>query len=452
MLTLKEASDQIHTRKISPVELTRTCLARIESLDPVLNTFITVTADHALADARQAEAEISAGNYRGPLHGIPVGLKDLFDTAGVRTTAASNQYRNRFPADDAEVVRQLKRAGTVILGKLNMHEFAFGMSGVVSAFGPAKNPWNIEHITGGSSSGSAAAVAAGLCVVALGSDTAGSGRCPPALCGVVGHRPSANLIDTNGVIPLSTSFDTVSPITATVRDAAMLMDVLVKKSDPAFGFVSLLEEDVMPLRVGVARKKFFDDLQPDVLSCVEAALETMAGRVSEVREVEVPVDGFRTIFDAEIYEYHEAMATTHPELYDPRTLFRLQKCAGTSATDYIRARREIEGHRRITEQIFQLVDVVVTPTTPSAAPRLADVEALPIVEARPFEFKYLLRNTLPFSALFWPSISVPCGITREGLPVGMQISSRPGADSTCFRLAHAYQEATQWHKQRSLLD
>ncbi len=255
MPTLTEAAEQIRSRRLSPVELTRECLARIERLNPDLNAFITVTAEQALESARQAESEISAGNYRGPLHGIPIGLKDLFDTAGVRTTAASNQYRDRVPTEDAEVVRRLRQAGAVIVGKLNMHEFAFGMSGVVSAFGPVRNPWNRERITGGSSSGSAAAVAAGLCLAALGSDTSGSIRCPPALCGIVGHRPSAGLVSTKGVVPLSTSFDTVGPMTSTVRDAAMLLDVLVGQSS----YASVLEEDVSRLRVGVARKNFFDD-------------------------------------------------------------------------------------------------------------------------------------------------------------------------------------------------
>src|ERR1019366_7157291 len=187
MLTLTEAAEQIRTRRLSPVELTRDCLARIERLNPVLNAFITVTSDLALDQARQAEAEVMAGNWRGPLHGIPIGLKDLLDTAGVRATAASNQFRERIPAEDAELVKRLKKAGTVIVGKLNLHEFAFGGSGIVSAFGPARNPWDVSRITGGSLSGSAAAVAAGMCIAAIGTDTAGSARGPAALCGVVGH-------------------------------------------------------------------------------------------------------------------------------------------------------------------------------------------------------------------------------------------------------------------------
>jgi aspartyl-tRNA(Asn)/glutamyl-tRNA(Gln) amidotransferase subunit A len=444
MLTLLDAAEQIHDSKLSPVELTRECLDRIERLNPTLNAFITVTADLALDAARRAEAEIVAGNYRGPLHGIPIGLKDLFDTAGVLTTAASNQYRSRIPAQDAEAVRRLKQGGAVILGKLNMHEFAFGMSGVVSAFGPAKNPWNPERITGGSSSGSAAAVAAGMCVATLGSDTSGSGRCPPALCGIVGHRPSANLISVKGVVPLCSSFDTVSPITSTVADAATLLDLLSGTSN----FASLLGEDVAQLRVGIARAHFFDDLHPEVASCMGEALNVVRKLASETKDIEVPRDAFRTIFDAEIYEFHESMATRTPELYQPLTLFRVQKTAGISATDYIRECRRLKQFRADAERIFEQVDVVITPTVPAPAPKLADLEALAIPDVRPFEMKYLLRNTAPFSSLFWPSISVPCGFSSDGLPIGLQISARPDADSTVLRLAHAYEHATEWHKRR----
>jgi aspartyl-tRNA(Asn)/glutamyl-tRNA(Gln) amidotransferase subunit A len=442
MLTLTDAAERIRTRRLSPVELTRQCLSRIERLNPVLNAFITITANQALEQARHAEAEIAAGNYRGPLHGIPVGLKDLFDTAGVRTTAGSKQYAGRVPQEDAEVVRRLKHAGAVLLGKLNMHEFAFGMSGVVSAFGPTANPWKTDRISGGSSSGAGAAVAAGMCVVAMGSDTSGSIRCPSALCGIVGHRPSAGLLSTKGVVPLCTSFDTVGPMARTVRDVATVFDVLSGTTS----FAAVLGEDVSELRVGIAREKFFDNLDPQVASCIEQALRALGKMVREVREVEVPVDGFRTIFDAEIYEYHEAMIAKTPELYDPRTLFRLKNTAGISAASYIRERHRLEAFRAEAERIFEQVDVVITPTTPAPAPKIADVEALPIPDVRPFEVKYLLRNTAPFSSLYWPSTSVPCGFSDDGLPVGMQLSSRPGADSTVLRLAYAYEQAAEWHR------
>src|ERR1019366_4515923 len=251
MLSLVEAAEQIRRRKLSAVELTRVCLARIERMNPVLKAFITGTADLALEQAVRADAEIMAGNWRGPLHGIPIALKDLIDVAGVRTTAASRQFCNRDATEDAAIVTQLKQAGAVIVGKTNLHEFAFGGSGVVSAFGPAKNPWDVSRITGGSSSGSAAAVAAGMCIAAIGTDTAGSARVPAALCGVVGHRPGQGLLSNQGIIPLVESFDTPGPITRSVRDAATMLDCLA-----APGIAKVLEsldEPVTKWKVGVAR-------------------------------------------------------------------------------------------------------------------------------------------------------------------------------------------------------
>ncbi len=446
MLTLTEAAEQIRTRKLSPLELTRACLARIERLNPALNAFITVMAESALEQARQAESEVMGGRWRGPLHGIPIGLKDLLDTAGVRTTAASNQFRDRVPAEDATLVRQLKQAGAVIIGKLNLHEFAFGVSGIVSAFGPVKNPWDQDRITGGSSSGSAAAVAAGLCVAAIGTDTAGSIRVPSALCGIVGHRPSAGLLSCKGVIPFSTSFDTVGPMTRTVRDATLLLGALVAETGSARpNDWATLDDSVTGLKVGIPRKGFWDDLQPEVDTRVEEALAVIETLVARVAEVELQAGAHRTIFNAEIYEYHEAMVTKTPELYQPHTLPRILKCAGISATDYIRDWRVLNDERHKAEELFKQVDVVITPTVPVAAPRISDLEALGINELRPFETKYLLRNTSPFSVLYWPSVSVPCGFQREGLPVGLQISGRPGADANVLRLAHAYEQATQWH-------
>jgi len=441
MLTLAEAAEQIRTRRLSPVELTRECLDCIERLNPSLNAYITVTADLALEQARLAEAEIMAGTYRGPLHGIPIGLKDLLDTAGVRTTAASNQFRERVPAEDAELVRQLKQAGAVIVGKHNLHEFAFGMSGIVSAFGPAKNPWDTTRITGGSSSGSAAAVVAGMCVAALGTDTAGSVRCPPALCGIVGLRPSAGVLGAEGMIPLARSFDTAGPMARTVRDAAILLEELA-----GVRVMAALDEGTSRLRVGVARKGFFDDLQPDLKLCMDAALAVIGALVAEAREIILEVSRSRTVFNAEIYEYHAEMAAGTPELYSPHTLARILACAGISATDYIRGQRELLAERRKAEAACEQVDVIITPTVPVAAPAIADLAPLGEPELRQFETSHLLRNTSPFSVLYWPSVSVPCGVTREGLPVGMQISGKPGADATVLRLAHAYEQATEWHK------
>lgn len=452
MLTLTEAAEQVRTRRISPVELTRECLERIERLNPLLNAFITVTADLALQQARRAESEIMAGKWRGPLHGVPVAIKDLFDTAGVRTTAASNQFRERVPDTDSELVQLLDAAGAVLLGKLNLHEFAFGVSGIVSAFGPVNNPWDPKRITGGSSSGSGAAVAAGLCVASIGTDTAGSVRCPAALCGIVGFRPSAKLLGSGGAIPLAFSFDTAGPMTRTVQEAATLMQVLsnlrsgeetIERARPDFDLSKA--GTFGRLKIGIPRAQFFADLQPEVGACIQEALKMVEGQGNEIREISLRVSNDRTVFNAEIYEYHENMVATHPELYDRRTLARIQHCAGISASQYVRGLREVEEQKRNAETAIDGCDVVITPTVLVEAPLITELEALG-TDLRAFETKYILHNTAPFSKLYWPSISVPCGFTPAGLPVGMQVSARPGDDLIVLRLAHAYEQATEWHK------
>ena len=249
-----------------------------------------------------------------------------------------------------------------------------------------------------------------------------------------------NPLSAEGIIPLARSFDTAGPMTRTVRDAAVLLDVLARSSTTAS-----LSDSVSALRIGVARKGFFDDLQADVASCIEEALAVITKLVAEVREVHFEVGGHRTIFNAEIYEYHEQVAAKAPELYGPHTLARIRKCAGISATAYIRAQRELETQRRAAESVFEEVNLVITPTVPVAAPRISELQRLGEAKLRDFETKHLLRNTSPFSVLYWPSISVPCGFTREGLPVGMQISGKPGEDDNVLRLAYAYEQATRWY-------
>ena len=270
--TIVELAPRLRRKEVSPVELTRACLDRIEKLNPALNAFITVTAESALAEARAAEIEISRGEWRGPLHGIPVALKDLIDTAGTRTTAASALYQNRVPAEDAEVVRRLRRAGAVILGKNNLHEFAYGGSSLVSFFGDVHNPWNAAHIAGGSSGGSAAAVAAGLCYAAIGTDTAGSIREPAALCGCVGIKPTYGRVSARGVIPLSWSLDHVGPLAATVGDAAVVLQAIAGYDPldvcsvdvPVSDYISGLHEGAKTLRIGVPRAHFYDELDDEV--------------------------------------------------------------------------------------------------------------------------------------------------------------------------------------------
>ncbi len=442
MLSLTEAAAVIRDRKLSSYELTRLCLDRIEKLNPTLNAFITVTAELALDQARQADAELAAGNWRGPLHGIPIALKDLIDVAGVRTTAGSRQYSDRVATEDAAIVTQLKQAGAVIVGKANLHEFAFGGSGIVSAFGPARNPWDDARITGGSSSGSAAAVTAGMCIAAIGTDTAGSVRCPVALCGVVGHRPSRGMLSNKGIVPLAHTFDTPGPMTRTVRDAATILDCL---TDPgAIAFSAGLDEPVKGVNVGVARN-LLSDAEPDVERCFRAAVATISGLVSEVSEFDLQWKTPPAIRSYEIYRYHKEMLRHTPELYDPRTLDRLSATEGVGEEEYRQGLRELAEFNRGV-RVFDTVDVMLSPTVPVAAPLLAELEAMDSQVFRRYELRYLLNNTFPFSSLWWPSVSVPCGFSSEGLPVGLQISAKPGADLVALRLAHAYEQATEWHK------
>jgi aspartyl-tRNA(Asn)/glutamyl-tRNA(Gln) amidotransferase subunit A len=441
LLTLAEAATQIRNRKLSSLELTRSCLASIERLNPVLNAFIAVTGELAFHQARVADGEIGAGNWRGPLHGIPVAMKDLIDLAGVPTTAASLQLTNNVADYDAAIVSRLKQAGTVIVGKTNLHEFAFGGSGVVSAYGPARNPWDTTHITGGSSSGSAAAVAAGMCIAAIGTDTAGSVRTPAALCGIVGHRPSAGVWSNEGIIPLRPSFDTAGPMTRTAQDAWLMLRALSDNSMP-----SDIDANVKHLRVGIPRVGFFDGCDADVIKCTAQALEVILSLTASMHEGDLEVNVRWTDFDEEILAYHCPMMERSPDLYQPATLERLRTCTSISPAEYEHARNSLASARQEAEKIFEVVDVLVTPTCLVAAPEIAALQAMTNADLRAFEVQKLLRNTAPFSLLFWPSISVPCGFTSRGLPVGLQISARPGADDLALRVSHAYEQATEWHK------
>src|SRR5271154_1078020 len=326
--TIVELAPRLRRKEVSPVELTRACLDRIEKLNPALNAFITVTAESALAEARTAEVEISRGEWRGPLHGIPVALKDLIDTAGTRTTAASGLFEHRVPTEDAEVVRRLRRAGAVILGKNNLHEFAYGGSSLVSFFGDVHNPWNTGHIAGGSSGGSAAAVAAGLCYAAIGTDTAGSIREPAALCGCVGIKPTYGRVSARGVIPLSWSLDHVGPLAATVGDAVVVLQAIagydaldVGSADvPVPDYVSGLRDGAKSLRVGIPRAYFLDELHDEVREAVEQALAVIGTLVADVRDVQIEVSSDRTVQAAESFAYHAENVAKTPELYQPETL------------------------------------------------------------------------------------------------------------------------------------
>jgi aspartyl-tRNA(Asn)/glutamyl-tRNA(Gln) amidotransferase subunit A len=454
--TILQTSQLLREGSLSPVELTEDCLARIEKLNPRLNAFITVTAESARSEARTAEVEIRSGKWRGPLHGVPIALKDLIDTAGVRTTAASAMFKDRIPPEDAEVFRRLKDAGAVLLGKQNLHEFAYGGSSMVSYFGEVRNAWNSAHIAGGSSGGSATAVAARLGFGAIGTDTAGSVREPAALCGVVGLKPTYGRVSARGVIPLSASLDHVGPIARTVADVAVIFQAIAgfdakDKAGvdvPVEDYIARLEQGLKPLRVGVPRKLFFEDLDADVASAMKHALSGLTMMGADLRDLDLPVPTDRTLQSAESYAFHAEFVARSPELYQPETLRRIRTGENVSPERIKECRRELERARRDIAAIFADVDLLVTPTTPIPAPAIAELKQNPDL-LRPREL-LLLRNTRPINVWGLPAISIPCGFTPSGLPIGLQIIGPHWGEAKVLQLAHAYEQATAWHKREPL--
>jgi len=442
----------LRKRELSPVELTKNCLAQIEKLNPTLNAFITVTAESALTQARTAEAEILRGHWRGPLHGIPLALKDLIDTAGIRTTAASALFKDRVPTDDAEVVRRLKEAGAVLLGKQNLHEFAYGGSSMISYYGEVHNPWDPARIAGGSSGGSAASVVAGLGYGAIGTDTAGSVREPAALCGIVGLKPTYGRVSAHGVIPLSPSLDHVGPITRTVSDAAVMLQAIAgydardmnSADEPVPNYLAALRDESGPARIGIPRKFFYEDLDSEVASAVEQALAVLRTLARSLSEIEVDIPTNRTLQTAESYAYHAEFVSRSPELYQPETLRRIRKGEGISGAEVEQRRREQEQIRSEIRRMFDDLDVLVTPTTPIPAPAIDELKQNPDL-LRPREI-LLLRNTRPVNVWGLPAISVPCGFTTAGLPIGLQIIGPHWREDRVLQLAYAYEQATTWHK------
>jgi aspartyl-tRNA(Asn)/glutamyl-tRNA(Gln) amidotransferase subunit A len=455
-LEVHEAAALVQQRKVSPVELTQACLARIEALDSTLNAFITVTADSALAEARQAEAEVRRGMWRGPLHGIPVALKDLIDTAGVRTTAASALFKDRLPREDAVIVRRLRDNGAVLLGKLNMYEVAFGpTTKATSFFGRVSNPWATDRISGGSSSGAGAAVAAGLCFAAVGSDTGGSIRQPAAFCGVVGLMPSYGRVSTRGTMPLSRSADYLGPMTRSVVDAAIVLRAIagydpgeVTSYDmPVQDYAAALSRPRAPrMRVGVARDYFFESLDPQVSRIVDRAVSVFAKLGAEIHDVTLPESSGRTVIQVEAYSYHAASMAATPELYLPETLSKLRLGANIDMAAYIDAKLSLEQVRRSAPSIFRDVDAVLTPTTPVPPPKVSELPST--FDEIMANDAVLWRNTRPFNLLALPTISIPCGFTDLGMPVGFQLSAAPWQELQLLKIAHAYEQATNWNTRR----
>jgi aspartyl-tRNA(Asn)/glutamyl-tRNA(Gln) amidotransferase subunit A len=462
-LTLKQAGDLLRRRDASPVDLTQACLARIDKYNKSINAFITITREQALASAKEMEAEQKSGKWRGPLHGIPIALKDNIDTAGIRTTAASGVFKDRVPTEDAEVVVRLKKAGAILLGKLNLHEFALGGTSAVTYFGPVHNPWNLDHVPGGSSGGSAAAIAADLCIGSLGTDTGGSIRIPASHCGIVGLKPTYGRVSNRGVIPMAWTLDHVGPMCKTVEDVALMLSVIagydqldpVSADVPATDYSRAIRTPAAKFRVGVPRTPFFENLDPEIAKAVEAAIDVLRKMTASVKDVEVPATGnIADVWNPEIYAYHAPWITKTPELYQDATRTLIQRAGDGKPAAYAQARHQVDVVRRDIKRVFANVDVLVTPTQRVPAALIVPSPPSPN-RGRGAEVPAGggggIVNTGAFDIYGLPTISIPCGFTSSGLPIGLQISGAHFAESTVIALAHAYEQATEWHKRHPRL-
>jgi aspartyl-tRNA(Asn)/glutamyl-tRNA(Gln) amidotransferase subunit A len=455
LLTLTEASARIRAGTLSSSQLTEACLARISVYDPKLNAFITVMADEARARAILMDAELKAGRWRGPLHGIPLSLKDLIDTAGTRTTEGSAVFAGRVPTEDATVTSRLKDAGAVIIGKANLHEF--GMNGAY--FSMVRNPWNLEYYSGGSSSGSAASVSACLCCGSLGTDTGGSVRGPASYCSIVGLKATYGLVPLRGIFKGVLSLDHCGPMARTVQDTAMLLNQIAGYDDldissvdhPREDYVAALNQPVKDFRLGLAAQ-FFDHLNPEVAKAVDDAIEILRGLTRGTRSISMPptaasgMDPGGPGIGAEIYAYQEEIFRNQGAAYmlpDRQRLEELAAVHGGDAAAYIRGRWELERIRRTIDRAFADVDLVVLPARRVLAPRLADF-AKNLYDSTPKDPS--IANFDAFNVYGIPAVSVPCGFSKGGLPIGLMIAGPHFSEGKVLALANAYEQATAWHR------
>jgi aspartyl-tRNA(Asn)/glutamyl-tRNA(Gln) amidotransferase subunit A len=445
-MTLEAAAEEIRSRRLSPVALTESCLARIEAFEPRLNAFVTVTAELAREQARQAEREIDGGSYRGPLHGIPVAVKDLFATEGIRTTAGSRILANWIPDEDATVVRKLRDAGAVLLGKLGLHEFAYGISSVNPHYGDVRNPWDTTKIPGGSSGGSAVAVVAGEAYAALGSDTGGSIRIPAALCGCVGLKPTFGRASLFGAVPLSWSLDHPGPLARTVRDVALAAMAIAGHDprDPASvdcpveNLLHGIEQGAPTLRVGVPTDHVWDECDPAIAGAVRGAIEALARAGADVREIRWThaaeyAKAASAVLGVEARAYHEGVHPGRAAEYGPLVRARLASQGDVDAETYAQSMRLlIEARAGAADRDLDDVDVLAMPTVPTRAWTIEEAKEV----ARPSEWT---RITRIFDLTGQPAISVPCGRDPEGLPIGLQFAARMWDEAAVLRAARAYE-------------
>ncbi|MBY0329845.1 MAG: amidase [Acetobacteraceae bacterium] len=457
-LTIAEASRLIAARRLSPVELTEAFLARIAALDAQLNAYLLVTAEHALAQAKQAEAEIAAAGYRGPLHGIPYALKDIYCTAGIRTTGHSRSAIDFVPAEDAETVARLTAAGAVLLGKLATHEFAHGGPSFDLPWPPARNPWDLRRATGGSSSGSGAAVAAGLAMAALGSDTGGSIRNPAALCGIVGLKPTYGLVSRRGVWTNSFSYDHAGPMTWTVEDCALLLGVLAGHDplDPASAalpvpdYRAALTGDIRGMRIGVLRHQYEVEVPvPDaVKTALEAAFAVLRGLGAVLEDVRIrPAQDYTDVkithAESELYAVHEAGLRARPGEFGEDFLGRSLAAILIRGEDVLAAQRERRVMIEEARPLWGRYDAFIA-AGPGPAP--------PLDAWRTIQFWQKASLTTPWNVLGGPSLAQCIGFAAEGLPLSMMVQGRPFADAAVLRVADAYERATAWRSRRPVLE
>ena len=452
ILTLAAASRAIASGKLTSVALTAQCLDRIERHNPALDAVICLQADRAKADAERADREIAAGRRRGPMHGIPFGLKDIIDTAGIRTTCHSRIHLDRVPDADAEVARRLVAAGGVLIGKLATHEFATGGPAFDLPFPPARNPWDRRRFTGGSSSGSGAAVASGMLPLALGTDTGGSIRLPAAYCGIAGLKPSYGRVSRRGVAPLSFSLDHVGPMAWTVEDCAIALQVLAgyDKQDPGSSdvpvpdYLGALNGDIRGLKLGYVRA-LSDTASPAMVAGLDAAVEVLASLGMEVIEVELPALQLfqacaRAISGTESFSIHEQDLRARPELYARVTRERLSLGAFVTGADYVQAQRLRRELSAAVATVLGRVDVLASCAIPTPAPLIEEVEDGPWRTRAPI--------STPFNITGEPALSLCCGYSAEGLPLALQLSGRMFDEATVMHVGHAYETATPWRERR----
>jgi aspartyl-tRNA(Asn)/glutamyl-tRNA(Gln) amidotransferase subunit A len=438
--TIEELSKQIKNKSLSPVELTSSLFKKIYEENPTLNAFLTVTEEQALNEAKLAEAEILSGRYLGPLHGIPIGLKDLIETKGIRTTMGSKIFKDYLPDEDAVVVNQLKAAGATILGKLHTHEFAFGPVGDRSFFGPARNPHLPSKITGGSSSGAGAAVAAGLCPAGIGTDTGGSVRIPAAACGVVGLKPTVGKISAEGIFPLSYTLDHVGPLTKTILDNMIVYQALLNESplDVKKTEQDLAQFTLNGLNVGVPETYFLEDLDDEVKEAFHRSLETLEKAGAHVVRKEVPhlediLWAQTAVQTSEAYEIHEEWVTTRGDDYDPEVYERLIGSKETRGYEYVKAIRMRDKLIQGVEDCFNDVDVLLTPTLPILPTDIDQREV--VINGKTLNVRAtLLKNTRPWNYTGHPALSVPNGWSDLGLPIGLQLIGAYNQEALLYKI------------------